>query len=160
MTSWPDSFPWMLGPLRGGRSLWGRSRGTGGRRRPLPGQHERPGWGQEGKATGCAVFGPKAFLSDWTQVTLSYAYTSIFLTIVTILQVNQYHYCDSYNKISFQKILVEQILLCPELVPETLFYHWTLLMPADLRPLAGLSGVCRCQEVTRRDQLSQETFFR
>ena len=31
---------------------------------PLPGQHEGLGWDQEGKATGCAVFGPKAFLSD------------------------------------------------------------------------------------------------
>ena len=42
----------------------GGAEGQEGGGGPLPGQHERPGWGQEGKATGCAVFGPKTFLSD------------------------------------------------------------------------------------------------
>ena len=42
----------------------GGAEGQEGGGGPLPGQHERLGWGQEGKATGCAVFGPKAFLSD------------------------------------------------------------------------------------------------
>ena len=59
-----DSFPWTLGGLEEAGHCEGGAEGQEGGGGPLPGQHERPGWGQEGKATGCAVFGSKTFLSD------------------------------------------------------------------------------------------------
>ena len=37
----------------------GGAEGQEGGGGPLPGQHERPGWGKEGKATGCAVLVPR-----------------------------------------------------------------------------------------------------